>query len=145
MLNCHADCCNGNLIYLDKKSNLGSSYKCDTCDQTYCIRDKDIIPTWQNMLQVLAKYGLEPFLYCNAVTTDSYYIKFDLDGMRSLRVSDHPGKAKYGYKWNLRSDITKSHTNEEKGYKQFFYHVSDFKKMIEHMIRYKHYVEQKRK
>ena len=143
MLKCPKKYCGGILRFIGKKSNLGKSYQCSNCLETFCIRDEDILPNWQELLDKLSEYGLDPRLYNDSITTSSYYIKFELEGMRSLRVGDHNGKAKYGYKWNLRSDIDKSYTDESRGFKQFFYHISDFKKMIEHMIRYKHYVEQK--
>jgi hypothetical protein len=98
------------------------------------------LPNHKKLLKELKKTGLDPFLYHQA--SSSFYIKFELDGMKSLRVSDHPGRKKYTYKWNLRSDIDRSYEEIDRGVKRFYYHVSDLKKMIVHMIRYKYYVEQ---
>ena len=64
--------------------------------------------------------------YYVAYSTNSCYIKLDYGISNSLRISDHKGKDKYPYKFNLMMDLDKSY--EEDG--RYYYSIKDYDKMI---------------
>lgn len=64
--------------------------------------------------------------YYVAYSTNSCYIKLDYGISNSLRISDHKGKDKYPYKFNLMMNLDKSY--EEDG--RYYYSVKDYDKMI---------------
>ena len=90
----------------------------------------------EDIIFMLDEASLKPRLYCDAVTTSSFYIKFEDERLRSLRVGDHGGKTKYRYKWNLRLDMHKFERTVKKGAVRFFYPIDQLPKMIQHMQRY---------
>lgn len=57
----------------------------------------------------LSKNGIACYLHVSAVTTNSCYIRLYDARLGSIRVSDHEGKEKYGYKFNVRSDFPKKY------------------------------------
>lgn len=66
---------------------------------------------------------------------NSVYIKFNDPELRSLRIGDHEGRAKYRYKWNLRFDLD-SKTLVDNGVTRFYYNIFDLTKMINHIKAY---------
>lgn len=64
--------------------------------------------------------------YYEAYSTSSCYIKLDYGISNSIRISDHKGKDKYPYKFNLMMDLDKSY--EEDG--RYYYSVKDYEKML---------------
>ena len=64
--------------------------------------------------------------YYVAYSTNSCYIKLDYGISNSIRISDHKGKDKYPYKFNLMMDLDKSY--EEDG--RYYYSIKDYDKMI---------------
>ena len=90
----------------------------------------------EELIFLLDEAGLEPILHCEAVTTDSFYIKFKDERLRSLRVGDHGGKKKYRYKWNLRLDMHKFEKTVKKGAVRYFYPIDQLPQLILHMQRY---------
>lgn len=64
--------------------------------------------------------------YYVAYSTNSCYIKLDYGISNSIRISDHKGKDKYPYKFNLMMDLDKSY--EEDG--RYYYSVKDYEKML---------------
>ena len=77
---------------------------------------------------------LLPYIYKKAVTSDSVYIKFGRIP-HSLRISNHTGRSKYRYRWNLRSDILLIEINQN-GYEMRFYPIDKLEKMKADMITY---------
>jgi hypothetical protein len=72
--------------------------------------------------------------------TGSTYIKFDDDRIGSLRVSDHPGRPKYRYRWNLLTAGEDGIREVQDGpVRRFFYPASiqHMDWMIQHIRRYK--------
>ena len=90
----------------------------------------------EELIFLLDEAGLSPVLYCDAVTTTSFYIKFEDERLRSLRVGDHGGKKKYRYKWNLRLDMHKYSTTVNKGVIRYFYPIEQLPQLIRHMQNY---------
>lgn len=73
------------------------------------------------MVQRLRRYG--PFIYHISRDRRSVYIHFrklpnDLE--HKLRVSDHDERERYGYKWQLRLDVTDLSTIHEKRWARYF-------------------------
>lgn len=64
--------------------------------------------------------------YYEAYSTSSCYIKLDYGISDSIRISDHKGKDKYPYKFNLMMDLDKSY--EEDG--RYYYSIKDYEKML---------------
>jgi len=94
----------------------------------------------EDLLRELEKAGLEPCSH-NLALTGNFYVKFKCKELRSLRMGDYPGRQKYAYKWNLRSDIEENHTEIDRGCTRFYYRTDNLKEMIEHMINYKNKIE----
>lgn len=70
-----------------------------------------------------------------AITTDSCYIKLDFGVANSIRVSNHRGKEKYHYRFNLMLNIDKSYVSSDG--KSNFYCVNDFDKMVNDIVNFK--------
>ena len=52
--------------------------------------------------------GIQAYIWHKA-TTGSIYVRFNDNRMCSIRLSDHNGRNKLKYKFNLRSDISSNH------------------------------------
>lgn len=52
----------------------------------------------------------------------------------SIRISDHPGKSRLKYKFNLRSDIEQVYIEMDQ-YIQYFYPIKEADRMIGEIIR----------
>ena len=76
---------------------------------------------------------LGAYIYHKAVTSDSVYIKFSNPKLGSLRISDHEGRSKYSYRWNLRSDL-ESYVDKYQG--RYYYNTGDIRNMIKHIRNY---------
>lgn len=63
---------------------------------------------------------LRPYIR-NQAETGSIYIKFREPLLRSIRISDHPGRSKYKYKWNIRCDIDEPFTEEDHGITRHYF------------------------
>jgi hypothetical protein len=76
--------------------------------------------------------------YIHAVSSHgSIYIKFkNLALLRTIRIGDHNGRFKYRYKWNLRSDILKSHIEMDRWFERFYYTFEDTGKMVKDICNY---------
>lgn len=66
----------------------------------------------------------------------SCYFRFMDERMGKCRVGDHNERQRYGYKWQMRSDIDKAYVDSSKGHKQFFYPSQDVDAAASHMINY---------
>ena len=141
---CPNELCNGSLLKLHNSAKMGTSYQCNVCREKFCIKHPKSVdmPRPEDIIKILERANLDPYVY-HVALTGSFYIKFKLEGMRSLRVGDHNGKIKYSYKWNLRTDIDKSYETIDRGIKRFFYHIDDIQKMVSHMKAYERYAMKK--
>lgn len=77
---------------------------------------------------------LKPNFYSQSSNGSSQYIKFGFKNIGSLRISDHPGRTKYKYKWNIIVGSGRTHYFiEDEGITRFFfneYEVPVFYRMI---------------
>ena len=87
------------------------------------------------MYKLLSDLDQKGFIlqYYVAYSTDSCYIKLDYGISNSIRISDHKGKDKYPYKFNLMVDIDKSY--EQDG--RYYYSPQDYDKMISDIKKFK--------
>lgn len=61
----------------------------------------------------------------DAKSTQSIYLKFDYGIANSLRISDHEGRNKLTYKYNIRGDIEKYHFHGKGATEANFYPLTD--------------------
>ncbi len=66
-----------------------------------------------------------------AKTTKSIYLKLDYGVCCGIRISDHNGKKKYKYKFNLIKQYQGPKQVIDKGYLRNFYNYNDTKELIE--------------
>ncbi len=87
------------------------------------------------MYKLLSDLDQKGFIlqYYVAYSTDSCYIKLDYGISNSIRISDHKGKDKYPYRFNLMVDIDKSY--EQDG--RYYYSTQDYNKMISDIKKFK--------
>lgn len=83
--------------------------------------------------------GLEPFLYCTALT-GSCYFRFGNSLLGSLRVANHPGRERLRYRWQLRSDLTENIVDLSRHWPQFHYCNEGLETLIFSM---KNYLDEK--
>jgi len=71
--------------------------------------------------------------YYEAYSTSSCYIKLDNGVSSSIRISDHKGKDKYPYRFNLMIGLDKSYVDNGR----YFYSVDDYDNMIKDIIQFR--------
>ena len=65
-----------------------------------------------------------------AKTTKSIYLKLDYGVCCGIRISDHKGKKKYRYKFNLLKKYNGPKQKNDKGYIRLFYDYSNTEELI---------------
>lgn len=78
---------------------------------------------------ILSTEEMGSYIY-HVSSWNSVYIKFKSPLMRSIRVSDHPGRRKYRYKWNLVNKYSGKKLIVDRGYNRYFYSFKDIDKLI---------------
>lgn len=71
----------------------------------------------------------------------SCYFSFADPRMGKCRIGDHDERGRYGYRWQIRSDITKKYTCTEKGHKRFFHPADRLDIAVAHMVNYQRAIE----
>lgn len=87
------------------------------------------------MYKLLNDLDQEGFIlqYYMAYSTSSCYIKLDNGVSSSIRVSDHKGKDKYPYRFNLMIGLNESYIDDGR----YYYSIEDYEKMIKDIIKYR--------
>ena len=87
------------------------------------------------MYKLLSDLDREGFIlqYYQAYSTSSCYIKLDYGVSNSIRISDHKGKDKYPYRFNLMIDLDKSYKDNGR----LYYNINDYNKMISDIKKFK--------
>ena len=87
------------------------------------------------MYKLLFDLDKEGFIlqYYQAYSTASCYIKLDYGVSNSIRISDHKGKGKYPYRFNLMLGLDKSYVDNGRSY----YSIDDYDKMISDIKKFK--------
>lgn len=104
---------------------------------------EDTLKIAEYFLKKLAPEGA--YIYHEAVTTNSIYIKFKNEKLKSLTIRDHNTKKKYRYKWNFRVDLTGKKMEEDRGVKRYFYGIDSYLELVKHIRKYNNKLIEKRK
>jgi len=72
---------------------------------------------------------LNPYIYHKALT-GSIYVKFKDKRLRSVRIADHNGRAKYRYKWNIFKGYKEDSVKYDKGVRRYFFSFGQFDKFL---------------
>ena len=83
----------------------------------------------QRIIDRLSDLGVAIHVY-HAYSTKSIYIKLDYGALGSIRISDHTGKKKYSYKYNIGTDIEEYVEVLENGKERKYYPCKDIDKLI---------------
>jgi hypothetical protein len=66
----------------------------------------------------IALAPLHPYIYASSPKTNSIYIKFKVNGIGTLRISDHPSR--YSHKWNINTSKNfKDKVTDRNGWKLY--------------------------
>lgn len=81
-----------------------------------------IIPKLLNLGFIVHRY--------NSYSTNSIYIKLDYGVSCGIRISDHHGKAKYKYRFNLIKDYKGNRVIRDGNLIRFFYSFDDIESLL---------------
>lgn len=70
-------------------------------------------------------------------STSSIYLKLDYGVACGIRISDHPGKKKYSYRFNVIKDYKKDKVVYKDGLICYFYDYNELDKVLEEIQREK--------
>lgn len=101
---------------------------------------KETTKQLQNMLK---EAGIKTSIITEAKTGSTYVEFKDRPYMGKLRVGDHNERKRYGYRWQIRTDITESYIDKSKGHAQYFYAACDLEAAVKHIVNYNNAVERK--
>lgn len=73
------------------------------------------------IIEILGYYNIDCYLWSEAKSTGSCYIRFQDPRVGSIRISDHDGKKHFNYKYNVRFDIRHEKTIFKNGSHLFFF------------------------
>lgn len=88
--------------------------------------------------EILAKLkdkSIKGHIHCHA-KSGSVYVVFENSKLGKLRIGDHSERKKYGYRWNIRIDITEYYVDGSKGHNQYFYPLSQIDRLVDHIFNY---------
>jgi len=88
------------------------------------------------LIKLLKEKGFEISKYY-AKTTKSIYLKLDYGVCCGIRISDHNGKKKYKYKFNLLKYYNGPKRVNDNGYIRLFYDYENINELIEEVLREK--------
>lgn len=87
------------------------------------------------LIRGLKKKGIEAKVFKKAVS-GSCYMHFKDQRMGKCRIGDHNERSRYGYRWQIRADISNPFEDSSKGHRQFYYPFTGVSDAIERMTRY---------
>lgn len=93
------------------------------------MKRKEEIDVSNNLIHNLQGKGFKIHRHY-AKTTRSIYLKLDYGVCCGIRISDHAGKKKYKYKFNLIKQYKGPKQVIDKGYTRLFYDYSNTKELI---------------
>ena len=79
-------------------------------------------------------YGIHSYIYHKAVTSNSVYVKFEDNRIGSIRLADHTGRGKYRYRFNVRSDIPESYTENDRGVLRYYFRCEHTDTLVDVVI-----------
>ena len=80
----------------------------------------------------LKKKGFHILRY-DAITTGSIYLKLDYGVCNSIRISDHRGKTKLKYRYNIGTNI-KQRSDVQDRYRRFYYPADEEDRLVQRII-----------
>jgi len=89
----------------------------------------------EDLLSELVKHRIKASIVSIA-KTGSIYIKFKEQRMGKIRIGGHNKRKRYGYKWQLRTDINEAFEDYDKGHRRFFFPITQYKKAVDRMVSY---------
>ena len=73
----------------------------------------------------------------------SIYLEFDDFRMGKVRIGDHDERKRYGYKWQIRTDMDEILIDKQKGHNRFFYPAVRVRGAAHHMSNYLKKIKEK--
>ena len=83
----------------------------------------------KKLIEILREKGFQINKYY-AKTTKSIYLKLDYGVCCGIRISDHNGKKKYKYKFNMLKEYNGPKQKNDKGYIRLFYDYSNTDELV---------------
>ena len=83
----------------------------------------------KKLVEILREKGFQINKYY-AKTTKSIYLKLDYGVCCGIRISDHNGKKKYKYKFNMLKEYNGPKQKNDKGYIRLFYDYSNTDELV---------------
>lgn len=77
----------------------------------------------EKMIRELSSRGIRAEIWHDA--GKSVYLRMDDARLGSIRISDHEGREKYEYRWNMRADIDEPMISRLDGRTQYFFPIHD--------------------
>jgi hypothetical protein len=94
------------------------------------LKRKQEIDVSNKLIEKLKEKGFQINKYY-AKTTKSIYLKLDYGVCGGIRISDHRGKKKYRYKFNLIKQYSGPKQINDKGYIRLFYDYNNTEELVD--------------
>ena len=88
----------------------------------------------ESIIKIMKRHGVS-VLVSRSITTNSVYLKFDYGVCHSMRIGDHPGISKYGYRYSIRLDIDESYVEKRKGMNCYVACIQDTKQLLSYILK----------
>jgi hypothetical protein len=95
-----------------------------------------IVELAKSIRSLLKNKGINTIVHTTSSTKRSVYVKFENNKIGSLRVSNHPSRSKYSYRWELRTDINEVNSERVKNHNTWKYPEKDINKLVNHIVNY---------
>ncbi|HYE38181.1 hypothetical protein [Methylocaldum sp.] len=96
---------------------------------------KRYLPIAQELRKRLEAYGIKTEIKTIAAW-GSIYITCEDSRMGQIRIGDHDERDRYGYRWQVRTDLEEIAIDTSKGHRRFFYPPSELAAMAKRMKQY---------
>lgn len=97
----------------------------------------------EDLILNLNDLDIECYIYYESRLKNSYYIRFEDARIGSIRISDHNGRDKYRYKYNIRADLnTTGQWQKIDGKWSFFISTKNWTKMVDIILERTDYLKQ---
>jgi len=105
------------------------------------LSDKPPIAYLDKVRTVLSQHGIKTKIIAQA-RSDSQYLEITNKNLQKrkvgkIRIGDHPERSRYGYRWQIRTDIQEVYPSMEKGHIQFFFPPSQIDHMAKMILKFR--------
>lgn len=83
----------------------------------------------KRIIDCLSNLNIAIHVY-HSFSTESTYIKLDYGALNSIRISNHDGKAKYNYKYNIGTNIEEYEEVDCGNFVKCYYPASDIDRLL---------------